>query len=175
MLMLEEDPAVTVVATGGTIDKRYGKGAGVTDLHIGEPYAPARLRVMVGDRVRIHQISLMRKDSTKMNDHDRGDIVRLCLNLPDKAIIITHGTDTMRDTAQALDSAGLGLARVVILTGSLQPAVMRDSDADANLGAALATALVAPPGVYIAMGGVALWNRVVKDPRTGRFVSVKGR
>lgn len=168
MLERDQGSSVAVLTTGGTIDKRCGEGVGVTDLHVGTPYAPARYRQIVGGRVAFYEVPLMAIDSLKMTGEDRAEIATVCRKVPETAIIITHGTDTMVATAEVLHAADIG--KTIIITGALLPAVMKETDADFNLGAALAAALFAPSGVYIAMNGVASWNKVTKDPRSGRFV-----
>lgn len=170
MLFGDEKPRIAILTTGGTIDKEYGNGAGVTDLHIGKPYAPARLRELVGDRANLYEMRLKAKDSLDLNDTDRAEILGECQKRSEIAIVITHGTDTMLDTAAVLHEAGLGNEKTIILTGALRPAAMRDTDADFNLGLAYAAALLATPGIYIALNGVARWDEVVKDPTTGRLV-----
>lgn len=161
-------PEVLVLSVGGTIDKDYGSGISVVEFHIGSPYAPIVLNRCCGEQVRFHALELMRKDSTVMTDADRNQIASTCRTLPDTAIIITHGTDTMRQTAEVLHRAKL--RKTIVLTGALRPAAMLGSDADLNLGLALGTALWAPAGVYIAMNGSSPWRWVNKQPRTGRFV-----
>lgn len=168
MLIGQRRPRIALITAGGTPDKDYGTGAGVLDLHISTPYAPARLAAVLGERVSVYHLEAMRKDSLHMNDMDRAMIAVLCRKLLETAVIITHGTDTMHLTAEELHKAGLG--RTIVLTGALRPAVMRDTDVDINLGMAIGAALLAPPGVYIAMNGLAPWHLVVKDPKSGRFV-----
>lgn len=164
---------IAVITTGGTIDKAYARGEGILDLHIGSPYAFARLLEVMTKPGHVRECELMRKDSTCLTADDRLTIVDTCRMVSETNIIITHGTDTMRDTALVLHESGLGVHKTIVLTGALQPARMVCSDADFNLGLALAGALLAPPGIYIAIGSIEPWHTVAKDPQSGRFLPVQ--
>ena len=162
---------VLLITTGGTIDKVYGTGSGVRDLHIGRPVAPDILR-----RMKFYQfdhVEVCRKDSLDMNDIDRSMIARVCQNADTSCIIITHGTDTMIETARAINDL-LGSAvshRIlrIVLAGAAQPACVLGSDAEFNLGLALATCLDGHVGIRIAMNGVHEWHACRKNPKTGVF------
>jgi L-asparaginase len=107
-------------------------------------------------------------DSLEMTDADREVIVRNCAQCRESRIVITHGTDTMVQTAAAL-AAGVN-AKTVVLTGAMIPYAFGSSDGLFNLGSALSFAQVLPEGVYIAMNGQAFeWNRVRKNVATGVF------
>ena len=107
-------------------------------------------------------------DSLEMTDEQRQGIANSCEACPEDAILITHGTDTMVETAKAI--ARLNLAKTVVLTGALIPYKFESSDGFFNLGNALAFAQVLPPGVYIAMHGRYFeWNNVYKNRETGYF------
>lgn len=162
---------VLLITTGGTIDKVYATGKAVRDLHIGPSVAPDILRRM-GFSQFVH-LELCRKDSLDMTDHDRSMVAYACDSANTPCIIITHGTDTMIDTAKAIkDLMGSRVThRIlrVVLTGASQPACMQRSDAEFNLGLALATCLVGHVGIHIAMNGVHQSNACRKNPQTGVF------
>jgi len=159
------DP-ILVLTTGGTIDKlyfdalsQYQIGESVTHrlLELGRVTHPFRL------------VELMRKDSLDLDDADRARIAAAVADAEECRIVITHGTDTMTVTAQAL--AGLP-GKTIVLVGALAPARFADSDASFNLGMAFAAAQIAPPGVYITMNGsVFPALEVVKDRAKGVFVA----
>jgi len=121
------------------------------------------------------------EDSTRITDAQREIIADRCAQAAQTQIVVTHGTDTMtrridpatgRVSAQPCTAqviAGRNLAKTIVLTGAAQPAAMRDSDTDFNLGLAVGAALTAAPGTYVAMNGLVLpWDRCVKDV-DGRF------
>lgn len=158
--------SVLVLTTGGTIDKLYFDALSafqVGDSVVARIFATAR--VSLPFRV----VELMRKDSLELTDADRALIRRTALDADERSIIVTHGTDTMTETAQAL----YGLAgKTIVLVGALAPARFAESDATFNLGMALATAQVAAPGVWLAMNGTIFpGDRVRKDREVGGFVS----
>lgn len=153
-----------IITTGGTIDKIYFDDK--SDYQVGEPQVAETLKAMnVGFEYEIND--LMRKDSLHLDDGDRAQI-RAAIEASDaRHVLITHGTDTMVDTAKALS----GLAgRRIVLTGSLHPARFRDSDAVFNIGCALGAVQSVEPGAWIVMNGV-VWNpaTVVKNVAQNRF------
>lgn len=138
---------ISILTTGGTIDKVYFDAK--SDFEIGDSLLSELLT-----EANIHEgyslRELMRKDSLEITDEDRDFIVQAVGQTSDQRILITHGTDTMTQTAQALK----GIAgKTVVLFGSMQPARMRRSDAVFNLGFAWAAVSLLPEGVYIAMNG----------------------
>ncbi len=163
--------SILIITTGGTFDKEYARGAGVRSLSFGPETAVANVfgRVIVpADWV---VTPLMAKDSLDMTDADRLQILGLCTETSSQAIIITHGTDTMVQTAGFIAKANL--KKTIVLTGAAQPARMRDSDADFNLGFAVAAAQFKPAGVYVAMNGTAFsWDHCRKNPETGVFEAI---
>lgn len=132
--------------TGGTIDKVYFDA--LSEFQVGKPQVE---EILAQANVATCEVtSLLRKDSLDLNDEDRA-IVRQAV-AQDRAgrIVITHGTDTMVQTAKTLmDIAG----KTIVLVGAMSPATLKDSDAPFNVGFALAAAQILPPGVYIAMNG----------------------
>ena len=159
---------VLVLTTGGTIDKLYFDA--LSTYQIGESVVD---RVLKTARVTLaYRIAeVMRKDSLELTDDDRALIARTVADAPEQRIIITHGTDTMAQTAQALVGVE---GKTIVLVGALSPARFAESDATFNLGMALATAQVAAPGVWIAMNGTVFDGmRVRKDRAVNAFVAVE--
>ena len=158
------DP-IRVFVTGGTFDKEYDELSGrlyFKETHVHEMLRLARCRVDV--RVR----TLMMIDSLDMSDADRGLIVDACRGADEDRIVVTHGTDTMAETARTLHAAGL--AKTVVLTGAMVPYAFGSSDGLFNLGSALSFAQVLPPGVYVAMNGRCFpGDRVRKNRESGIF------
>ena len=155
---------IIVLAAGGTIDKVYYDS--LSDYRIGEPQVEWMLRqANVNFDYQIH--SLIKKDSLDMNRQDRLLIRQTIEKHRHNRFLVTHGTDTMAETAEALE--GLG-DKTVVLTGSMQPARFRDSDACFNVGFAAAAALTLPAGVYIGFNGEVFAPRDArKNRRRGRF------
>jgi L-asparaginase len=160
---------IPIFSAGGTFEKEYGTGCGVTDFSFPERSAVAEMVQRLGIRdVEVIYDKRNARDSLDMTAEQRTLIARWCLHGEHDACIVVHGTDTMVDTARVI--AEYNREKVVVLTGALQPARMRDSDAEFNLGSAIAAARLCSPGVYIAMGGnVFNWNKCRKHPTTGRF------
>lgn len=164
--MTQATDPILVLTTGGTIDKLYFDA--LSEYKIGESIITRILETArVTQPVEIREV--LRKDSLDLNDADRALIAGAVAEAASRRIVITHGTDTMTHTAQALgDVAG----KTVVLVGALAPARFAESDATFNLGMAFATAQVAPPGVYITMNGTVFRaDAVVKDRERGAFVA----
>lgn len=156
--------ALRIFTTGGTIDKIYFDAQ--SEYEVGEPQIGEILREM-NVQLRFEITPLMRKDSLDMNDADRARIRSAVTAAGEDRIVITHGTDTMTQTAAVL--AGIP-DKTIVLTGALNPARFRGSDAMFNIGGALAAAQIAPPGVYIYMNGrVFDARRVRKNRDRNRF------
>ena len=162
-----ENHAILVLTTGGTIDKNYFDA--LSEYQIVDSGIPALLQeARVAVPLRIEEVC--RKDSLELSDADRSEIARRVAEAPETQVVITHGTDTMTETAKVL--AGI-TGKTIVLTGALSPARFAETDAPFNLGMAFAAAQVAPPGVYIAMSGQVFDGlRVRKDRAAGRFVAV---
>ena len=140
---------ITVLATGGTIDKEYNFDS---EMVIGEPYIRSILDRVITD-VEFEIRSVLKLDSLDMVNADRDQLVAALNEVEGDRVLITHGTDTMPETGRyLLQHAELG-KKVVVLCGSIQPAIMRSSDADFNVGAAVAALNLLEPGVYISMSG----------------------
>ena len=156
---------ILVLTTGGTIDKQYFDALSayqITDSIVTKLLEVGRVR-------HPYQVEeVLRKDSIDITDEDRAQIVAHVTRAPQSSIVITHGTDTMTLTAQALAQIP---GKTIVLTGALAPARFSESDAAFNLGMAFATAQTAAPGVYIAINGsVFRGDAVVKNRELGCFV-----
>lgn len=159
---------ITVLATGGTIDKEYNLDS---EMVIGEPWIQKILSRVITD-VEFEVTSVLKLDSLDMKDSDRAVLTQALDAVENDRILITHGTDTMPETARYLhEHATLG-NKVVVLCGAIQPAIMRTSDADFNVGAAVAALNLLDPGVYISMSGrIFPAETVRKDRSRGIFES----
>jgi L-asparaginase len=159
---------IRIFVTGGTFDKEYNELDGklfFKDTHLPEMLNLGRCEVDVEIR------TLMMIDSLEMNDADRRIILEQCLQSKEEKIIVTHGTDTMEETARILGKGVQG--KTIVLTGAMVPYKFGSSDGLFNLGSALAFVQTLPPGVYIAMNGkYFLWNNVRKNRKTGEFEEI---
>ena len=156
---------IRIFVTGGTFDKTYDEIRG--RLSFGETHMPEMLR-LGRSRVPVSVRTLMMVDSLDMSAADRDVIVRNCAQCEETCIVVTHGTDTMVETAAALASGVSG--KTIVLTGAMIPYAFGSSDGLFNLGSALSFVQVLPPGIYIAMNGQHFaWDRVRKNRETGVF------
>jgi L-asparaginase len=156
---------IRIFVTGGTFDKTYDEIRG--QLAFGDTHLPEMLK-LGRSRVEVSIRTLMMIDSLEMTATDREVIVRNCTQCAESRIVITHGTDTMVETAAALARGLTG--KTVVLTGAMIPYDFGSSDGLFNLGSALSFVQVLPPGVYIAMNGQHFaWDRVRKNRETGVF------
>ena len=155
---------LTIITTGGTIDKVYFDDK--STFQIGAPRIGEILSAL-GVAFAFDVVALMRKDSLHMTDDDRDLIRRTIAAQPHRHVLVTHGTDTMVETARVLERL---TDRVIVLTGALNPAGFQGSDAVFNIGCAVGAAQVLRDGVYIAMNG-RIWNpeRVRKNRDANRF------
>lgn len=138
---------IALITTGGTIDKVYFDAKGGYEIGV-----PAAEQILVNGRVscEVELVELLRKDSLDLTDDDRSSIRNAVIVCASMRVIVTHGTDSMAETAKVL----IGIpSKTVVLTGAFQPARFSDSDAPFNLGMAIATAQVAPSGVYVVANG----------------------
>ena len=159
---------IRIFVTGGTFDKTYDEIKG--RLSFAETHLPEMLR-LGRSRVDVAVRTLMMIDSLEMTDTDRELIVRTCQQCDESCIVITHGTDTMVETAAALARGVPG--KTVVLTGAMIPYAFGSSDGLFNLGSALSFVQVLQPGIYIAMNGRHFqWNEVRKNRETGVFEAV---
>jgi L-asparaginase len=158
---------IRVLVTGGTFDKEYNELNG--SLFFKDTHLPEMLR-LGRSRVDLAVDTLMMIDSLEMTGADRALIVGRCRDAAEARILITHGTDTMVETAAALAAALAGSGKTIVLTGAMIPYAFGSSDGLFNLGSALSFVQVLPPGVYLAMNGRCFnWDRVRKNRLTGSF------
>jgi len=139
--------SILIITTGGTIDKVYFDAK--SEYEVGPPNIERILGEM-NLTLRYRILSLMRKDSLDLTENDRHLICQAVEEEPEKMILITHGTDTMVETGHSLQSVA---GKTIVLTGAIEPALFKTSDALFNIGCGLAAVQIAPPGVYIAMNG----------------------
>src|SRR5688572_583216 len=157
--------AIRVLITGGTFDKEYDELSGTLafeETHVEQMLERGRCRLDV--RVEV----LMMMDSLDLRDEHRARIVAAALACDERQVVITHGTDTMVETAKALAAAVRD--KVVVLTGAMVPYAFGSSDGLFNLGSALSFVQALPPGIYVAMNGHCFpWDDVRKDKERGVF------
>lgn len=159
------EQAVRVIVTGGTFDKHYDEIKGV--LTFKESHLPEILeltRVTVPVEIELNQLI----DSLEMQEANRESVLASCRASPEERILITHGTDTMAETARLLGPAALD--KTIVLTGAMIPYKIQGSDALFNFGTAFSAVQLLPHGVYIVMNGrVFSWDHVRKNKQLGLF------
>ncbi len=156
---------IRVFATGGTFDKEYDELRGTLDFQ--ETHLPEMLR-LGRCHLDVSVRTLMMVDSLDMTDEDRATIVDHCRRCEETQLVITHGTDTMVETARALAAGVQG--KTIVLTGAMVPYAFGSSDGLFNLGSALSFVQVLAPGVYVAMNGRCFpWDDVRKNREAGIF------
>ena len=153
-----------IVTTGGTIDKIYFDDK--SDFQVGEPQI-GRILEELGVAFRFSVIPIIRKDSLHITDADRELLHDAIVAQPSPHVLVTHGTDSMVDTAKVLSRIK---DKTIVLTGALNPARFRGSDAEFNIGTAVGAVQSLPPGVYVAMNG-RIWDpsKVRKNVEANRF------
>lgn len=159
---------IAVLTTGGSIDKTYVLAG---HLVVG-PAVAEDLLTAIGTDLELGYEAVLAKDSLELVDADRRLLLERVQATECDRVLITHGTDTMTDSAEFLAAhADRSSGKVVVLTGAMRPACLRDSDAAFNLGASLIALQTLAPGTYVCMSGrVFPAGRVVKDRTRGRFV-----
>jgi L-asparaginase len=170
--LTEDDNAmdpILILTTGGTIDKLYFDAR--STYEVGPPHVEkllAELKLAPPYRI----VSLMRKDSLDLTDQDRGAICRAVIEAPEQRVLITHGTDTMVETGRVLAKVP---GKTIVLTGALEPALFRTSDALFNIGGALIAVQTLPAGAYIVMNGTVFEAaNVRKNTEINRFERLIG-
>jgi len=159
---------IHIFCVGGTIDKIYFDAK--SKYEVGAP-AIGKMLAELPVHFDYTVTALMAKDSLEMSDVDRQHIADAIAESPHRKILITHGTDTMPNTARALRGID---DKTVVLTGALAPAIFKDSDAMFNVGGALAAVQILPPGTYITMNGQVFdGDNVRKDVENDRFVALE--
>ncbi len=160
---------IRIFVTGGTFDKEYNELTGALsfkDTHLPEMLRLGRCRIGVAIE------TLMMIDSLEMTDADRAVIVERCRQAAESRILITHGTDTMVETARTLAET-MVREKTIVLTGAMIPYAFGSSDGLFNLGSALSFVQALPPGVYVAMNGRCFeWDQVRKNRESGVFESI---
>lgn len=164
--------SIKIIATGGTFDKEYNEINGelfFKKTHLKEMLQLGRCKLNTKLQV------LMLKDSLNMTQKDRKQILDACKKSKEKRIVITHGTDTMPETAKFLGKNLANLKnKTIILTGAMIPYKFGSSDGLFNLGSALSFAQSMPNGIYIAINGkIFNWNNVKKNKPKGQFETLK--
>lgn len=156
--------SLLILTTGGTIDKIYFDDK--SDYQVGEPQI-GRILKELGVVIPFTVVPVMRKDSLHINAADRAALKAAIEARAESHILITHGTDTMVETAKVLAEIP---GKTMVLTGALNPASFRGSDAEFNIGTAVGAVQCLPPGVYIAMNG-RIWDpaKVKKNVSANRF------
>ena len=139
--------SILLLTTGGSIDKTYSTKS--SSFVVGEPQIPGLLQD-ANASVDFDLEAILRKDSLEITEEDRQLIVEKVAASPQRHVIITHGTDTMLDTARALGGIR---GKVIVLTGAMRPAAFRETDAVFNVGGAFVAVQLLPEGVYVVMGG----------------------
>ena len=157
--------ALRILVTGGTFDKNYDEIEG--RLFFRETHVPEMLR-LGRSQLPVTVETLMLIDSLDMTDDDRARILAACRDAPEERIVITHGTDTLEQTARVLGEARL--AKTIVLTGAMVPYTFGSSDGLFNLGSSLAFAQALPAGTYVAMNGRCFRaEKVRKNKKSGVF------
>lgn len=160
--------SITIITTGGTIDKIYFDD--LSAFQVGDPQIGTVLKE-ANVSVKFRIVPLMRKDSLEMTDEDRARIRDAVAAEPGDRFVITHGTDTMVETARALMAL---TDKIIVLTGAMQPARFRLTDAIFNISSAVTAVQLLSPGVYIAMNGrIFQADKVRKNRKKNRFEIVE--
>ncbi len=157
---------ITFIQTGGTIDKDYPKTTGGWAFEIDEP-AVERILEKLNPSFDFEILSAFKKDSLTIKEDDRIHLLQMIHEIKNDKIIITHGTDTMRETATFLSSIS---DKTIILTGAMKPERFYNSDAPINMGIAIGAINVLEYGVYIAMHGIVKsHNEIKRNVDSGKY------
>lgn len=160
---------IIFIQTGGTIDKDYPKTKKGWAFEIGEP-AVNRLLPLLNPSFDYEIIPFLQKDSLEITQNDRALLLSTCRKIQENKIIITHGTDSMIETAAVLNTIQ---NKTIILTGAFRPERFSNSDAALNLGIAIGAIQALSQGVYLTMNGIVYpWNKIKRDPQTGKFIAL---
>ncbi|XP_062603423.1 uncharacterized protein LOC134265185 [Saccostrea cucullata] len=168
MSMCDQKERILLIQTGGTIDKEYpktnlGYAFEVTDAAVRRILPRARVGVAYDVK------TICQKDSQDISDVDRENLAKACLETPSKRILVTHGTDTMIETAAYLSSRVVD--KLIVLTGAFLPETFKSTDAEFNVGFAMGTLqALTTHGIFIAMNGhIILWSECTRNKDTGMF------
>lgn len=160
---------ILFIQTGGTIDKDYPLLTRGYPFEITEP-AVQRILENINPAFDFEILPLLQKDSLDLTEEDREKILQACIDSVVNKIIITHGTDTIIETAQKLSQVK---DKVIILTGAMRPERFSNSDAGFNIGVAIGAINVLDNGIYIAMNGKIFdYQKVARDSETGKFLEI---
>ena len=158
---------ILFIQTGGTIDKDYPRTTLGYAFEITDP-AVSRILPEANPGFEYEIVSACKKDSTELTDEDREKIFKICAENTADKIIITHGTDTMIETAKQLSEIK---DKTIIITGAMRPEKFSNTDADFNIGLAVGGVQTLPFGVYISMHGIILlWDKITRNLETGQFI-----
>ena len=162
--MKEEEP-IRILITGGTIDKEYDPLSG--ELIFSKSHLSNMLN-QVRCKIRFVLEEVMLKDSLQMTTEDREEVLKKCVSCKENKVIVTHGTDTMVETARVLGAQVKG--KTVVLIGAMIPYAFGASDALFNLGCAFSAVQALQQGVYITMNGkIFHWDNIRKNKQSGEF------
>lgn len=157
---------ITFIQTGGTIDKDYPKQVKGWAFEIAEA-AVGRILEKLNPSFEYEIIMAFRKDSMMITDEDRTNLLVMIKNLENDKVIVTHGTDTLIETAKFLKAIQ---NKTIILTGAMKPERFYDSDAPINIGVAIGAVSTLKPGVYIAMHGIiAKTGNIKRNLENGKY------
>ena len=157
---------ILFLQTGGTIDKDYPKSTKGYAFEIHEP-AVKRILQKLNPCFSFKVQTVLKKDSLEINEIDRDIILKTCKNAKEDKIIITHGTDTIGETAEFLSSIK---NKTIILTGSMRPQRFSNSDADLNIGIAIGGIQAISSGIYVALHGLIIpYNQLSRNMETGQY------
>ena len=165
---MKREDTIRILITGGTIDKEYDPLTG--ELTFPKSHLSNMLN-QVKCKVRFVLEEIMLKDSLQMTSEDRKEILKKCIECLENKIIVTHGTDTMVETAQVLGKHARG--KTIVLVGAMIPYAFGASDALFNLGCAFSAVQALFQGVYITMNGkIFTWDNVRKNKESGEFEEI---
>ena len=161
-------PAITFILTGGTIDKEYD--ALDKAFTIGQG-AVSRVLAIINPNFEVMLVPLLQKVSTNITTEDKELIKKTCVETSADKILLTYGTDTMSEIGEVLQDIQ---GKTIVITGALKSQLIKDTDAEFNLGFAVAAVQTMSPGVYVAMNGrIYPWNMCKKDVTTGQFTDIE--
>jgi L-asparaginase len=161
-------PQITFILTGGTIDKEYDALDKAFTIGSG---AVSRVLGFVKPNFEATIVSLFQKVSVHISEKDKKAIAKKCKEVTDDKIVVTYGTDAMTEIGKVLNDIK---NKTIVITGALKSQLIKDTDAEFNLGFAVAAVQTLPHGVYIAMSGrVYPWNKCKKNRKTGQFIEIK--
>ena len=169
--MATRNSPIAVLGMGGTIDKDYPRTTKGYAFEIDEPAAERILTGLIFPGIAYRVQSICRKDSTEIVENDRNALVDAIRVADEARLVITHGTDTLIETAQYVAKSGVATGKTIAFTGAMKPERFKDSDASFNLGTAIGATAALPAGsVVVAMGGRIIDSmRCFRDTETGLF------